>query len=197
MTSLYILHLSALTFLVLESIIILSTLKSQGGTCQGCVTSSSMCVLVSGIMPAIMYTVTVFIVFMPDLVTDNMSLCWMDMTSPLNTVWLAPVSLFALVSFTVLTSSYCGNTTWVDHDMMVDRCDSVARTRHTVLVQILSLAGVCTLGPLSHTISMSQYWISISYQVTRVVLVTSVIMRTLTDKQVTLNIIRKGGESLK
>ena len=85
MAALHILHLSGLCFLLLESLIILVTSRprDQDRLLSSVLLSSpAVCVLLLGLAPGLLYTLLMVTVLQPDLVTSEVSLCWLDITSP-------------------------------------------------------------------------------------------------------------------
>ena len=149
MTSLYILHLSSFTFIFLESLLIVTTLRRSE---FACVNGSLPCLLISGVTPSLVYSLATFIILQPKMMSMTMTMCWVDMMSPYSLTWISPVSLLTIAILITLTSSWC--STGVGSDQ-VTRAESMVTTRYSILVTVVSLAGVCILGPMSHTISLS------------------------------------------
>ena len=190
MASLFTLHLSALCFLLLESLIILATSipRDQNKLLSSLLISSPpVCVLVSGLAPGLLYTLALVLVLQPDLVSSQLGLCWLDMTSPgLTALFLGPVSLLSLSSLCVMIASWCHDPSELGR--------SVARTRPCVLLSCVLLSALleslaCVLGPAAHTPATAHPAVVLGYQGVRAGLAIAITLRTLLDDQVRLIII--------
>ena len=148
MASLCILHLSGLSFLLLESLVILVTSRpreQEGLIAPLLLSSPAVCVLLLGLAPGLLYTIGLVISLRPQLVTSGLSLCWLDVTSPgLAAPGLAPVCLLSVASLCVLTASRSSGESG-DHGGR-----SVARLRLCVLLATLLETLVCVLGPSAY-----------------------------------------------
>ena len=184
MTALYILLLSALTFLLLESINIVCNHRSWNQRFTSCCVSSSLCLFLTGVIPSLIFTTVTFVMLQPSMMTDQMMMCWVDMGSQNNFTWLAPVTCLNLTSLLTLTLSYQSPNTreWVGRSM------TMATTRHSVLAIILIMTGVSILGPMSYTATLAHTGVVITYQIFRILLIVAVLVRTLSDDQVTKNL---------
>ena len=189
MASLFTLHLSALCFLLLESLIILATSipRDQNKLLSSLLISSPpVCILVSGLTPGLLYTLALVLVLQPDLVSSQLGLCWLDMTSPgLTALFLGPVSLLSLSSLCVMIASWCHDPSELGR--------SVARTRPCVrpcvLLSALLESLACVLGPAAHTPATAHPAVVLGYQGVRAGLAIAITLRTLLDDQVRLIII--------
>ena len=185
MASLFTLHLSALCFLLLESLIILATSipRDQNKLLSSLLISSPpVCILVSGLAPGLLYTLALVLVLQPDLVSSQLGLCWLDMTSPgLTALFLGPVSLLSLSSLCVMIASWCHDPSELGR--------SVARTRPCVLLSALLESLACVLGPAAHTPATAHPAVVLGYQGVRAGLAIAITLRTLLDDQVRLIII--------
>ena len=189
MASLFTLHLSALCFLLLESLIILATSipRDQDKLLSSLLISSPpVCILVSGLTPGLLYTLALVLVLQPDLVSSQLGLCWLDMTSPgLTALFLGPVSLLSLSSLCVMIASWCHDPSELGR--------SVARTRPCVrpcvLLSALLESLACVLGPAAHTPATAHPAVVLGYQGVRAGLAIAITLRTLLDDQVRLIII--------
>ena len=182
MASLIILHLSGLSFLLLESLVILVTSRprDQDGLLAPLLLSSpAVCVLLLGLAPGLLYTIGLVTSLRPQLVTSGLSLCWLDVTSPgLAAPGLAPVCLLSVASLCVLTASRSSGEPG-DHGGR-----SVARLRPCVLLATLLETLVCVLGPAAYTRATAHPAVVITYQGVRLGLAGAAILRTLLDDQV-------------
>ena len=182
MAALHILHLSGLCFLLLESLIILVTSRprDQDRLLSSLLLSSpAVCVLLLGLAPGLLYTLLMVTVLQPDLVTSEVSLCWLDITSPsLSSLFLGPVGLLSVSGLCVLTASRSSG----DPGDIGGR--SVTPVRPCVLLlTVLETLG-CVLGPASYTRATAHLAVVSSYQGVRAGLALAVILRTLLDEQV-------------
>ena len=176
MASLYVLHLSGLSFLLMESLIILlsSRPRDQDRLLTPLLLSSpAVCVLLLGLAPGLLYTIGLVIILRP-------SLCWLDVTSvSLAAPFLAPIGLISVSSLCVLTASRSPSDEPGDHGGR-----SLARLRPCVLLASILQTLVCVLGPLAHTRVTAHTALIISYHGVRAGLAVAVILRTLMDDQV-------------
>ena len=127
-----------------------------------------------------MFTTVTFLMLQPGMMTDQMTLCWVDLGSENNVTWLAPVTCLTLTSLLTLAASYQSRNTmeWVGRSV------TMSTTRHSVLAIVLTMTGVCILGPMSYTATLAHTGVVITYQIFRILLIVSVLVRTLSDDQV-------------
>ena len=181
MASLYVLHLSGLSFLLMESLIILLTSRPRDqDRLLGplLLSSPAVCIPLLGLAPGLLYTIGLVTILRPQ--TSGLSLCWLDVTSiSLAAPFLAPIGLLSVSSLCVLTASRSPSDDSSDHGGR-----SVARLRPCVLLASVLEILVCVLGPLAHTRVTAHTAVIISYQAARAGLALAVILRTMMDDQV-------------
>ena len=183
MASLHILHMSCLCFLLLESLVILVTSRPRDQDrllTSVLLSSPAVCLLLLGLAPGLLYTLVTIIILQPQLMTsDGLSLCWLDVTSPsLAALFLAPTSLLAVSAVCVLAGSGSSG----------DPGRSVTSVRPCVLLLTVLEASLCVLGPAASTLATAHPAVVISYQGVRAGLALGVILRTLLDEQVRLDL---------
>ena len=115
MAALYILHLSSLTFLLLEALLLLPGLPRP----------RPALLTAAGLLPSLAYTAATFGLLQPGLVSSNTrwavasaavpvltlipcSLCWADLASLHSLLFLLPVSLLATATLAALAGGCCG-----------------------------------------------------------------------------------------
>ena len=170
--TLFLLHflpLASLTFLLLESIIIFTTMRPV--SCH--LTSSCPLLLLTGLLPSSLYSVLL-------VSTGQWSQCW---PSPSSAQYSAPLVTLASVSLITLIIS-CWSTRDPSAGGVITRADTLAITRVSVMLIMVGVSSVSVLAPLSQSSSEYQAWITVSYHVARLLLTACVIFRTLADKQV-------------
>ena len=175
MAGLYCCYLGSWIFLLLETLIILTNLTS---TSSLRLLSSPWCLLCSGLASPLLYTILAFSILRPHLLEGEVSLCWADVTSPRASLFLVPVILLSLASIPPLVLSY------PRPQQDTPRSLTLATNRHSVMMIVLLVSLVTSLGPVVHTVSTFSGLVCVSYQLARLGLAVAVIVRTLTDTQV-------------
>ena len=181
MAGLYISYLGCGIFLLLESLIILTSLSSTNSSPGLSLLTSTWFILTSGLASPLLYTILSFSAFQPHQVQAEVSLCWAEVTSPAASLFLLPTVLLGLASLTILLLSY------PQQSLDTPRSETVSTNRHSVLGTVVLMVLVTTLGPVVHTISTFSPLLCGFYQLARAALAAAVIVRTLNDSQVRYN----------
>ena len=179
MAGLYISYLGCGIFLLLESLIVLTSLSTTTTTN---LLTSTWFILTSGLASPLLYTILSFSALQPHQVQAEVSLCWAEVTSPPASLFLLPTVLLGLASLTILLLSY------PQQNLDTPRSETVSTNRHSVLGTVVLMVLVTTLGPVVHTISTFSPLLCGCYQLARAALAVAVIVRTLNDSQVRYNI---------
>ena len=179
MAGLYVTYLSSIIFLLLESLITLTSLASSP---RLPLLSSAWVVVSSSLAAPLLYTLLAFSLLRPQQISGQVSLCWADVTSPTSALFLLPVTLLSLTSLTLLLLSY-------SHPHQDNpRSVTIATNRHSVLAITVLVTIISSLGPVVHTTSTSSPLLWVGYHLARLGLSAAVIVRTLNDTQVAISL---------
>ena len=177
MAGLYVSYLGCWIFLLLETLIILTSL-SPSLTSSLPLLSSSWFILSSGLASPLLYTILAFSSFQPQQIEAEVSLCWAEVTSARASLFLLPSLLLGLASSLLLLLSYSRP------GLDTARCLTLSSNRHSLVGTVVLMSLVTTLGPVLHTVSTFSPVLCGCYQVGRAGLAGAVIVRTLNDSQV-------------
>ena len=178
MAGLYVSYLASGIFLLLESLIILTSLTTSLSLP---LISSAWCLGSSSLATPLVYTLVTFSLLQPQQVRGDLSLCWADVTQPTSALFLVPAVLLSLASITTIILSYF---TQHHHHQDNARTVTIATNRHSVLAISLLVTIISSLGPVVHTTSTSSPLLWVCYHLARAGLSAAVIVRTLNDTQV-------------
>ena len=180
MAGLYVSYLTSGIFLLLESLIILSSLTTN---LRLSLISSAWFLVSSSLAAPLLYTLVTFSFLQPQQIRGEVSLCWADVTQPASALFLVPAVLLSLTSITLIILSYFHHHHH-HQDNTNTRTVTIATNRHSVLAISLLVTIISSLGPVVHTTSTSSPLLWVCYHLARAGLSAAVIVRTLNDTQV-------------
>ena len=179
MAGLYVSYLTSGIFLLLESLLILSSLTNL----RLPLISSAWFLVSSSLAAPLLYTLVTFSFLQPQQIRGEVSLCWADVTQPASALFLVPAVLLSLTSITIIILSYFLHHR--HHHQDNTRTVTIATNRHSVLAISILVTIISSLGPVVHTTSTSSPLLWVCYHIARAGLSAAVIVRTLNDTQVT------------
>ena len=185
MAGLYVSYLTSGIFLLLESLIILSSLTTN---LRLPLISSAWFLVSSSLAGPLLYTLVTFSFLHPQQIRGEVSLCWADVTQPASALFLVPAVLLSLTSITLIILSYFHHHHHQDNTNT--RTVTIATNRHSVLAITILVTIISSLGPVVHTSSTSSPLLWVGYHIARAGLSAAVIVRTLNDTQVNKEIRR-------